>query len=250
MIESEASPKGRKTTAYILVAVAGVLILAEAGLFGFAGLRDLIGMLFRLAFNSIPYLLALAGIVWITRSGRRQAPLIAWLMIVFGAVLIVSQIGLFGLRFSDLIVPMILVTVAFFLVNPRNLLPGGLNTATEDLDPDQREIKLLAFMGGGELNFHSKQLRGGEVTAIWSGYDIDFSEADMEGDTMRLHVYCVMGGVEIKVPANWKVEKSGALCIMGGFSNKTRDMAEELNLPSKTLIVTGLALMGGGEIRN
>ncbi len=250
MIQSETSPTGRKTLAYILLAIAGALILAEAGLFGFDGLRDLTGTLFRLAFNSIPYLLVLAGIVWIMRSGKGQAPLMAWLVIAFGAVLVISQIGLFGLRFSDLIVPMILVIVAFFLVNPRNLLPGGFNTATEDLNPDQHEIKLLAFMGGGELNFHSKQLRGGEITAIWSGYDIDFSEADMEGDTMRLHVFCVMGGVEIKVPANWRVEKSGALCIMGGFSNKTRDMAEELNLPSKTLIVTGLALMGGGEIRN
>jgi len=250
MIQPETSPRGRKTAAYILVAVAGVLILAEAGVFGFTGLRDLIGTLFRLAFNSIPYLLVLAGIVWIMRSGKGEAPLMAWLAVLFGAVLIISQIGLFGLSFSDMFVPMILVIIAFFLVNPRNLLPGGINTATADLDPDQHEIKLLAFMGGGELNFHSKQLRGGEVTAIWSGYDIDFSEADMEGDSMRLHVFCLMGGVEIKVPANWKVEKSGALCIMGGFSNKTRDMAEELNLPSKTLIVTGLALMGGGEIRN
>ncbi|MCY3565464.1 MAG: LiaF-related protein [Gammaproteobacteria bacterium] len=244
------SPQSRKTVAYVLVAIAGALILAEAGLFGFSGLRDLIGTLFRLAFNSIPYLLVLAGIFWITRSNKGGAPLMAWLVIIFGAVLIVSQIGLFGLSFSELFVPLILVTVAFFLVNPRNLLPRSLNTANEDLDPDQQEIKLFAFMGGGELNFHSKRLKGGEVMAIWGGYEIDFSDADMEGDSMQLHVYCVMGGVEIKVPANWNVEKSGALCIMGGFSNKTRNMAEELNLPSKTLVVTGLALMGGGEIRN
>ena len=176
------SAQGRKTAAYILVAIAGVLILAEAGLFGFSGLRELIGWLFRLAFNSIPWLLVLAGIFWITRSGRGKAPLMAWLVIIFGAVLIVSQIGLFGLSFSDLFVPMILVTIAFFLVNPRNLLPRSLNTANEDLDPNENEIKLFAFMGGGELNFHSRQLKGGEVMAIWGGYEIDFSEADIEGD--------------------------------------------------------------------
>ena len=250
MTEPEQRSQGRKTAAYILVAIAGTLILAEAGLFGFSGLRELIGTLFRLAFNSIPYLLVIAGIFWITRSGKGESPLMAWLVIVFGAVLIISQIGLFGLSFTELFVPMILVTVAFFLVNPRNLLPRSLNTANEDLDPNQEEIKLFAFMGGGELNFHSRQLKGGEIMAIWGGYEIDFTEADMAGDSMRLSIYCVMGGVEIKVPANWRVEKSGALCIMGGFSNKTRDMAEELNLPPKTLVVTGLALMGGGEIRN
>lgn len=244
------SPQSRKTVAYVLVAIAGILVLSNAGLFNIFGLRDLIGAIFRLIFNSIPYVLTLAGIFWIARSGKREAPLMAWLVIVFGAVLIVSQIGLFGLSFGDMVAPMILITVAFFLVNPRNLLPRRLNTSNDELDPNQQEIKLFAFMGGGELNYHSKQLKGGEVMAIWGGYDLDFSDADMEGDSMQLNLYCIMGGIEITVPANWKVEKSGAVCIMGGYSNKTRDMAEELNLPSKTLVVTGLALMGGGEIRN
>lgn len=244
------TPQSRKTVAYVLVAIAGILVLSNAGLFNIFGLRDLIGAIFRLIFNSIPYVLTLAGIFWIARSGKREAPLMAWLVIVFGAVLIVSQIGLFGLSFGDMVAPMILITVAFFLVNPRNLLPRGLNTGNDELDPNQQEIKLFAFMGGGELNYHSKQLRGGEVMAIWGGYDLNFSDADMEGDSMQLNLYCIMGGVEITVPANWKVEKSGAVCIMGGYSNKTRDMAEELNLPSKTLVVTGLALMGGGEIHN
>ena len=242
--------QSRKTVAYVLVAIAGILVLSNAGLFNIFGLRDLIGAIFRLIFNSIPYVLTLAGIFWIARSGKREAPLMAWLVIVFGAVLIVSQIGLFGLSFGDMVAPMILITVAFFLVNPRNLLPRRLNTSNDELDPNQQEIKLFAFMGGGELNYHSKQLKGGEVMAIWGGYDLDFSDADMEGDSMQLNLYCIMGGIEITVPANWKVEKSGAMCIMGGYSNKTRDMAEELNLPSKTLVVTGLALMGGGEIRN
>lgn len=242
--------QSRKTVAYVLVAIAGILVLSNAGLFNIFGLRGLIGAIFRLIFNSIPYVLTLAGIFWIARSGKREAPLMAWLVIVFGAVLIVSQIGLFGLSFGDMVAPMILITVAFFLVNPRNLLPRRLNTSNDELDPNQQEIKLFAFMGGGELNYHSKQLKGGEVMAIWGGYDLDFSDADMEGDSMQLNLYCIMGGIEITVPANWKVEKSGAMCIMGGYSNKTRDMAEELNLPSKTLVVTGLALMGGGEIRN
>ncbi|MDE0508515.1 MAG: hypothetical protein OXI17_07755 [Gammaproteobacteria bacterium] len=244
------SPQSRKTVAYVLVAIAGLLILSNVGLFSFIGLTDLIGTLFRLLFNSIPYILTLAGIYWIVRSGRREAPTMAWLLTLFGAVLITSQLGLFGLSFGDMVAPMILLTVAFFLVNPRNLLPGRLNTSNEDLDPEEQEIKLFAFMGGGELNYHSRRLRGGEVMAVWGGYDIDFSDADMEGDSMQLNLYCIMGGVEITVPANWRVEKSGAMCIMGGYSNKTWDMAEELNLPPKTLVVTGLALMGGGEIRN
>ena len=244
------SPQSRKTVAYVLVAIAGLLILSNVGLFSFIGLRDLVGTLFRLIFNAVPWLLTLLGIFWIVRSGKRETPFMAWLLALFGVVLIVSQLGLFDLSFGEMIAPMVLLTVAFFLVNPRNLLPRSLNTDNEDLDPEEQEIRLFAFMGGGDLKYHSRRLRCGEVMAVWGGYEIDFSDADMEGDSMQLSLYCIMGGVEITVPANWKVEKSGAMCIMGGYSNKTRDMAEELNLPSKTLVVTGLALMGGGEIRN
>jgi len=244
------SPQHRKTAAYVLVAVAGALILSDLGLFNLPGLGDLFRWIFWLVSHSIPYLLVLAGIFWIVRSDKGEAPVMAWLVIVFGAILIVSQLGLFDLSFRDLLAPMILIAVAFFLVSPRNLLPRGFNSNNDELDPNEQQIKLFAFMGGGELNYHSKQLKGGEVMSIWSGYSIDFTAADMEGDSMQLHLCCVMGGVEITVPAHWRVEKSGAISIMGGFSNKTRDMAEELNLPPKTLIVSGLALMGGGEIRN
>lgn len=244
------TPHTRKTAAYVLLGIATLLLLSNIGLFNLSGLGNLIGSIVRLAFNLIPYIIAVTGVVWIYRSRGSNTPLVAWLITIFGLVLIIAQLGLFGLTFTDMLAPMILVTIAFFLVNPRNLLPRNLNTSNEDLNPDEQEIKLFAFMGGGELNYHSKKLTGGEVMAIWGGYEIDFSEADMKGDSMVLNLYCIMGGVEITVPANWRVEKGGAMNIMGGFSNKTRDMAEELNLPPKTLIVSGLALMGGGEIRN
>ncbi len=245
-----AASQSRKTVAYVLVAVAGLLILANTGLLSFIGLRDLIAAVFQLIFNALPYLITLTGIVWVARSGGSAAPLMAWLLVLFGALLVVSHIGLFGLSFGAMLTPAILLAVAFFLINPRNLLPRHLNTSNEDLEPDEQQIKLFAFMGGGELQYHSKHLKGGEVMAIWGGYEIDFTDADIEGDSMQLDVYCIMGGIQITVPAHWKVEKNDAMCIIGGFSNRTRDLAEELNLPSKTLVVSGLALLGGGEIRN
>jgi len=130
-------------------------------------------------------------------------------------------------------------------------LPRRMNMLSEELEGDNKGlIQLVAFMGGGELEYTSQNLKGGEVVAFMGGYKLDFTESDMEADSMELNLFCVMGGVEILVPPNWDVEKRGAVCIMGGFSNKTTCMAEELELPRKTLIIKGFALMGGGEIRN
>lgn len=130
MTQPETIPKARKTAAYILVAVVGMLILVEAGSFVFAGLRDLIRALFQLAFNLTPYLLLLAGIVWIQRSGRGKVPLMAWLLILSGAVLIIPQIDLSGPSLFELLVLMILVAIAFFLVKPDKFHSLGLNISS------------------------------------------------------------------------------------------------------------------------
>ena len=241
---------GRKTTAYILIGVAVYIVLANTGILDTFGIGGLVRWAFRTAFNLLPSAILVMGVLWLSRSKEGEKPMIAWFVTAFGAILLVSQFDLFGLSFGNMFTPMILVAVAFMIMNPRELLPRSLNTQNEDLDDEHPTIQLVAFMGGGELDYTSQNLRGGEVVAIWGGYKIDFRQADMEGDTMELNLFCIMGGVEITVPSNWEVEKRGAICVMGGFSNKTRCLADELELPRKKLIVKGFALMGGGEIKN
>lgn len=241
---------GRRTTAYILLAIAAYIVLSRSGLLDFLGLGSLIRWSFRALLNMIPVAILVFGLYLLVRSENRPKPIIGWFVTLFGAILLISQTGWFGLSFGDMFLPMWLVVIAFIIMNPRKLLPRGFNTNEEDLSEDDRQIKLLAFMGGGDLHYTTRSLVGGEVVAIWGGYKIDFTEADMEGDEMELNLLCVMGGVEIIVPANWEVEKRGAVCIMGGYSNKTKCLAEKLELPRKTLIIKGLALMGGGDIKN
>jgi hypothetical protein len=54
------------------------------------------------------------------------------------------------------------------------------------------------------------------------------------------------GGIEIKVPENWSV--SGRVTpILGGYEDKTRRVADGTN---QRLLVRGLVIMGGVEIKN
>jgi predicted membrane protein len=241
---------GRKTVAYILLGVATYLILSNIGLFDFIGISSIISWLFRTFFNLLPAAILGLGLYWMITSQAEGRPVISWVAILIGAVLLISQFGLFGLSFGNLFLPMWLVIVAFVVMNPRDILPRRFNMQAEDLSEDSETLKLVAFMGGSELNYTTQDLKGGEVFAFWGGYTLDFTEAEMHGDTMELNLFCIMGGVEVIVPPHWEVEKRGAVCIMGGFSNKTHCLAEQLDMPRKTLIVKGLALMGGGEIKN
>ncbi len=241
---------GRKTAAYVLIGVAAYMVLANTGLLDWIGIGALVRWMFRTAFDLLPAAILVMGVLWIARSKEGEKPLVAWFITIFGGILLVSQFELFGLSFGEMFLPMWLVIIAFMIMNPRNLLPRRLNMQNDELAEDTGTIQLVAFMGGGELDYTSRNLKGGDIVSIWGGYQIDFSNADMEGDSMRLNLFCIMGGVEITIPSNWEVEKRDAICIMGGFANKTKCLAEQLDLPRKKLIISGFALMGGGEVKN
>lgn len=240
---------GRKTAGYILLGVAAYIILSNSGFLDFLGIRAVIGFLVRSVFNLIPVGLVVLGVYLLNKTKDDSTPMIPWFLIVFGAVLLISQFDLFGLDFGDMFLPLWLVFIAMMLLNPGKLLPRGLNSHADDISAETSAIRLFAFMGGGDLTFTSRQLQGGEVVAIWGGYKMDLTQAEMEGDVMELQLFCIMGGVEIIIPPNWEVEKQ-AIMIMGGFSDKTNCLAEKLDLPRKKLIIKGLALMGGGDIKN
>ena len=240
---------GRKTTAYILIGIAGYLILVNTGVLDFFGIREIVRFIFRTLFSLIPAAFVVIGAIWLGKTSQGDRPILAWFLVIFGAVMMISQFGLFGLNFGDMFLPLWLVFIALVLINPRNVLPRAFNTQPNEVTEDTSNIKLIAFMGGGELNFSSQSLTGGEIGAIWGGFKIDFTEADIADDVIEIFLYCIMGGVEIIVPPHWQIENH-AICIMGGFSNKSICLAEKLDLPRKKIIIKGVALMGGGEIRN
>jgi predicted membrane protein len=110
---------------------------------------------------------------------------------------------------------------------------------------DDTMIKTTALMGGVKRNISTKNFQGGELTAIMGGIDIDLREAGIEQEAV-IDVLALMGGIEIKVPEDWRVIVHG-FPFMGGFVNNTRAPKDE---NAKRLIIKGTAVMGGVDIRN
>jgi len=241
---------GRKTTAYILLGIAAYIGLANLGVLDFFGIREVVRWVLRNIWELFPTAILMLGLYWLSKSGSRERSLVPWFVTGVGAIMLIAQFDLFGLSFGDLFVPLWLAVIAFFILNPRELLPKRFNTTSEQLEDGDDAVNLVAFMGGGDLHYESDSLQGGEIIAIMGGYQLDFRDADMADDSMAINLVCFMGGVEITVPAHWEVVKEGAVCIMGGFSVKAVCRAEDLDLPRKKLIIRGIALMGGGEIKN
>jgi predicted membrane protein len=106
-------------------------------------------------------------------------------------------------------------------------------------------VSAMAVLGGVNRGNNSKTFRGGDLTAVMGGCQIDLRNAAIEGDAV-IDVFAMWGGIEIKVPENWSV--SGRVTpILGGYEDKTRPPREA---GTQRLIVRGMVIMGGVEIKN
>ena len=77
--------------------------------------------------------------------------------------------------------------------------------------------------------------------ALMGGGEIDLRQARFTTDTVTIHAWTLMGGIEIIVPEDAEVHITG-LGIMGGFEHSA---AGEGAAGAPTIIVKGLAIMGG-----
>lgn len=211
-----------------------------------------------------------AGTLWALREGGVDMPswLYSWglLLIAIGLVngfkhnfklggwLIPTLIGavFFADEFYPLnnvhafLWPMVLVAVGVIMIfKPKQKftdMKGG-PFADKGVN-DQDYVEVTTIMAGAEKKIVSQNFRGGEVTSILGGSELNFLNADLKGVAI-LNVTCVMGGSKLTIPSNWLV-KSEVTAIMGGVEDK-RLLDVDAN-PDKVLILKGTALMGGIEV--
>jgi hypothetical protein len=83
------------------------------------------------------------------------------------------------------------------------------------------------------------------AVAIMGGGELDLRDARFAERVATIHVTAIMGGIEITVPDDARVEVNG-IGIMGGFDH---DAAGDGSADGPTIIINGLAFWGGVEIK-
>jgi len=104
----------------------------------------------------------------------------------------------------------------------------------------------IAIMGGYERKGEWTPPRKMYSLAIMGGAGLDFREARMPPGVTEVHVFAVMGGVEILVPPGLAVETHG-FGLMGGFEGVDQAGADT-DSEAPRLVVRGMAIMGGVEV--
>jgi predicted membrane protein len=107
-------------------------------------------------------------------------------------------------------------------------------------------VDSTAIFGGVHKKIVSKNFRGGDVTSIMGGTELDLTQADFNG-VVKLDVTQVMGATKIIVPPHWEV-RSEVTALFAGYEDKRQQPA--ITNPDKVLILQGASVFGGIELKN
>jgi hypothetical protein len=107
-------------------------------------------------------------------------------------------------------------------------------------------VSAVALLGGVKRRCVSQDFRGGDLTAVMGGCELDLRQASIKEGQAVLDTFAFWGGVEIRVPDDWTVVVQGTP-ILGAFEDTTVHTGEP---GKKVLVIKGAAVMGGVEVKN
>lgn len=218
-----------------------------------------------------PLALVAVGVAMVRHPQHKRGRAWGWVLITVGFWIFADKIGWIHVSLGQLLLPGILLFVGGVLVfrslsgpprgekaetttgsgSAQSTGPtpgtGSTNNFAGATAGDQSEyVRSFAMLSGHELRPVSRPFRGADLNAVMGGIKLDLTRARMVGDTAVIEVFAFWGGVEIYVPPDWTVT-SEVTTLMAGFIDKRRPTSV---VPSKHLIVKGMIVMAGVEIKN
>lgn len=212
----------------LVVALAVLLLLDNAGLFDF-------GVVARWW----PVLLIVPGLLQFVWSRGAASRLVGAALAAVGGLLLYASVQPEAMSMREVwgyVWPSLLLVVGVAL-----LVHGRRAGADEDED----RVTGFVMMSGQKVHATSAAFRGGELSAIMGGFELDLRDARMDGPEAVLELFAVMGGLELRIPPDWALE-SRVVCLMGGIQDETRAGPDARHV----LRLDGFVMMGGIEITN
>lgn len=197
-----------------------------------------------------PALLMVYGIVKMLQPDSRGSRYWGLILTFVGAALLVDKLYILDFRLWDFW-PLLLVALGAMMILKTKTRPAEGHGRTTNM-PDAPTIdtnsvvNASAILGGSRRNVHTNDFRGGELTAVMGGCDIDLRNASITTNPAVIDVFAFWGGIAIKVPQTWSVSFEGTP-VLGGYDDKTFRQGGE---GQQRLIIRGTVVMGGVEVSN
>jgi len=123
------------------------------------------------------------------------------------------------------------------------------NDDSGDYSADSNDyFRINSVFSGVKRTVLSKTFKGGSISCVFGGAEIDLTQADITGNVI-IRIEAVFGGAKILVPSNWVVQNE-----IDGVFHGVEDKRNYANTAAmntdKVLVLKGSAVFGGIEIRS
>jgi predicted membrane protein len=166
-----------------------------------------------------------------------------WFLILAGTFLLLVNFGRGHL--AEAFAPMLVVALGILIVIKALKQSRGV---PPELAHSEDFLQGTAIFGGFKRRMATQAFKGGELTAIFGGYEVDLRQATLDSGQARIDVFVLFGGGEIRVPEGWEIANR-ATAMFGALNDNTHHGPD----PSggrPCLVVTGLILFGGTEVKS
>jgi predicted membrane protein len=193
---------------------------------------------------SWPMLLVTIGLViTLGSSGRKTSGII---VMAVGAFFLIPHIFSNTFHIYNLFWPSIFIIIGVvFIVSKRR---GWNSELTAPVVGDDY-IDCVNVFSGGERQIVSENFRGGKVTAIFGGSEIDLTKAKLAPGRSELELACIFGGTTLIVPDDWFVTLE-VTPVLGGFGDSRKLNPTRTVDSTRQLVIKGAIVFGGGEIKS
>lgn len=177
-----------------------------------------------------------------------QSRVFGYILISVGGFFIIPEIFTLPYNFTRNFWPIILIVVGLFIIFRHGFKkrePLSMDVGKEE----SQYIDEFNVFSGSEKKISMKNFKGGKITSIFGGSEIDLLDSELSSETNVIELFYLFGGSTIKVPNDWVVINK-VTAILGGFADKRRVSTPTDPVPNKTLILRGFVMFGGGEVNS
>jgi len=167
-------------------------------------------------------------------------------LMIVGGVFLFPLIFDWGFNWRGLFWPIILILVGVVIIRRRGEY-GFRNNEADGINADY--IDELNIFGGGEKSINNKNFKGGKITCVFGGSQLNLTNAQLAEGTNVIDLFAMFGGCTLIVPSDWDVRVEVS-AVLGGVSDKRMPSPNYVVEPKKELVIKGLVALGGCEIKS
>ncbi len=188
-------------------------------------------------------LLIAIGVITLIGSDNKTPGIV---LISVGGFFLIPELFTDFFRSFNFFWPALFIVIGVvLLINSKSIVKKLDYSTTNKAD----YIDYTNIFSGAERQLITENFQGGKITSIFGGGEVDLTRSSLAPGENIIEITCIFGGTTIIVPESWSVILD-ITPILGGFSDARKIRGDVIKDNTRTLIIRGTVIFGGGELKS